>query len=253
MAFKSVEQFTEERFHNTFRLINDKDSADVIILYQSKNDVLVGDVHYIKAGDYSGYTHCLGKGCPICARKKDDGSNLIRVQTKVFIPIYNIEKDEIQFWDRNYNTGFIAQLDKDIFNLYANPSEVVFKITRNGAFNDKNTRYTFTALGNNKVMSYADILAKFNATMPDYYENIVKSFSLSELTTMMQSQAIETPTLTQDYVPVPRAGYQSSIPNTYVNAAEAVGGSDDDIESDSILSEFDGNDEEDTDLPEPTF
>ena len=32
MAFKSVEQINEERYHSTFRLVHDNESADVIFL-----------------------------------------------------------------------------------------------------------------------------------------------------------------------------------------------------------------------------
>ena len=241
MGFKSVEQYTEDRYHNMFRLVNDGESADVIILYRSKADMLVGDVHYVKNDTYTGYTHCMGKGCPVCAIKKPDGTPAIRVQTKTFIPIYNIEKGQIEFWDRNYNNGFLAQLDRDIFNIYPNPSEIVFKVTRRGAFNDKNTRYTFTAVGTNSVMSYDQILAKFQIQMPDYYENIVKSFSMSELTEMLQAQKPDVASNMPAYTPIPRSGYQSSIPNTFVNASEVVGTPDSapQEETDPILGQFD--------------
>ena len=55
MAFKSVEQFNEDRYHNLFRLIDDGESADVIFLYQSKKDMLHATVHYVKFADYMGY------------------------------------------------------------------------------------------------------------------------------------------------------------------------------------------------------
>ena len=247
MAFKSVEQYTEERYHSTFRLVDNGETADVIILYQSRADMLHADVHYVKSDNYSGYVHCLGKGngCPVCALKRNDGSPLIRLQEKLFIPLYNIAKDRIEFWDRTWNNGFIAQLDREVFNIYSNPSEYVFKITREGEFNDKDTRYKFTAVGRNCVMSYEQILAKFQATMPEYYDNVVKSFSISELTTMLQSTQQSNPTSVDmpAYTPIPRSGYQSSIPDTYVNAADALGNSAPIPESDPILNEFD--DEED--------
>ena len=263
MAFKSVEQFNEDRYHNLFRLIDDGESADVIFLYQSKKDMLHATVHYVKFADYMGYVHCLDKGCPVCALKRNDGTPRIRMQEKLFIPVYNIAKDQIEFWDRSWNNGFLAQLDREVFNIYANPSEYVFKITRKGSFNDKNTRYTFTAVGRNAVMPYADILAKFNATMPDYYDNIVKEYSYAELTTMIQEQNVSSASDDMPaYVPVPRAGYQSSIPNTYVNAADAVGTASVEIDSDPILNQFDDEDadidtavseSEDGDLPNPEF
>lgn len=244
MAFKSVEEFNEDRYRNLFRLTDDKESVDVIFLYQSKKDMLVADVHYVKSSEYSGYVHCIGQGCPACKKG-------IRVQTKLFIPIYNISKDAIEFWDRSMNQGFVSQLDRDIFDKFPNPSEYVFKITRHGEYRDTATRYDIQAVGRNAVMPYAQILAKFQATMPEYYENIVKTVSISELTEMLQSQGADNAVVTQDYVPVPRAGYQSSIPNTYVNATDVVGNSD--TSDDPILSEFDDGDDGDSDLPEATF
>lgn len=254
MAFKSVDEFNEERYRYKFRLVDDGESADVIFLYRSKRDVMHADVHYIKSDSYSGYVHCLGHGCPVCARKKSDGTQLIRVQEKLFIPVYNIAKDQIEFWDRAWNNGFLAQLDRDIFNIYDNPSEYVFKVTRKGAFNEQNTRYTFTAVGTNAVMSYEQILAKFNTSMPECYENIVKSCTLSELTSMLQTQQVSstTPDIPA-YVPIPRAGYQSSIPDTYVNASEAVGDATEDIDSDPILNQFDDESDDGEELPTPNF
>ena len=83
MGFKSVTSYNEEKFNGLFLLRNDGDSADVIFLDRNIDDVLVADTHYVKSADYSGYVHCCGKGCPACAKG-------IRIQTKLFIPLYNI-------------------------------------------------------------------------------------------------------------------------------------------------------------------
>ena len=258
MAFKTVEQFNDDKYRNKFVITEDKESADVVFLYQSYRDMLVADVHYIKSANYSGYVHCCGSGCPVCAVKKADGTQAIRTQTKIFIPVYNINKrnpdnpDEtgvIEFWDRT--PKFEQQFKHDTFDSYPNPSEYVFKVIRHGVANDINTRYEIRAIGRNVVpgMSYQEILDRFHATMPAYYENIVKSFSISELSEMMQAQNTEAGTVTQDYVPVPRAGYQSSIPNTYVNAADAVNSfSEVPTVDDTPIS-----DDEDGELADPTF
>ena len=241
MAFKSVEQFNDERYRNLFKIPDDGGSADVVFLYQRKADMLVADVHYVKSSNYSGYVHCIGNGCPACKKG-------IRVQTKLFIPVYNVTKDAIEFWDRNMNSGFLSQLDRDVFDNFPNPSEYVFKVTRHGGYKDKETRYDIVAVGKNSSMPYERIMAKFNATMPDYYENIVKSVSLSELTEMLQASGFDNSAPIPDYVPVPRAGYQSSIPDTFVNAADAVG---------TPASEEDDADDseggEDTELVKPIF
>lgn len=240
MAFKSVEQFNDDRYHGMFRLVNDGESADVVFLYQSFKDMMVADVHYIKSSEYSGYVHCTGAGCPACSKG-------IRVQTKLFIPVYNINKGLIEFWDRTMN--FEPQMEKDVFDRFPNPSEYVFRITRHGVYKDVNTFYDIAAVGRNSTMPYSHILAKFNATMPDYYENIVKSVSVSDLTRLLMAQNNDN-SVNQDYTPIPRSGYQSSIPNTFVNASEAVNVPSETPTTDIVEEE---GDDGSTDLPDPIF
>lgn len=213
MAFKSVEQFNDDRYHGLFRLVNDGDHADVVFLYQSMKDMLVAQAHYIKSADYSGYVHCAGQGCPACGKG-------IRVQTKLFIPVYNIDKDEIEFWDRNMK--FEPVMEQAVFNRFPNPSEFVFRITRHGVPNDINTTYSIEAVGKNTTSPYGAILAKFNVKMPDAYEAVIKDASVSELTSMLQNSGNESASNMPEYTPVPREGYQAAIPDTYVDASEAA-------------------------------
>lgn len=180
MAFKSMRSYNEEKFGGLFLLRNDNDFADVIFLYRNLDDVLIADTHYIKSADYSGYVHCCGRGCPACAKG-------IRVQTKLFIPLYNLTDGQVEFWDRNVR--FENQLSSDVFERYPNPSEFVFRITRHGVANDVNTSYQITAVGRNTAESYQEILNKFNIRMPDHYEKICKEISSSELSSMLISPA----------------------------------------------------------------
>lgn len=224
MAFKSVAQFNDDRYHGLFRLINDGESADVIFLYQSMKDMLVAQGHYIKSADYSGYVHCCDKGCPACSKG-------IRVQTKLFVPVYNINANdgagEIQFWDRTMK--FEPQLEKDVFSRFPNPSEFVFSITRHGIPNDINTTYSIEAIGKNTIGSYAEILAKFNAKMPDYYSEIIRDVSISELSKMLQNSGNESASSLPEYTPIPRAGYQSSIPETFVDTSSVNASSEETV------------------------
>ena len=238
MAFKSVEEFNDNRYHNLFRLINDGEYADVVFLYQSMKDMLVAQAHYIKSSEYSGYVHCCEAGCPACGKN-------IRVQTKLFIPVYNVAKNTIEFWDRTMK--FEPQLERDVFNRYPNPSELVFRVTRHGVPNDINTTYSIIAVGRNTLGSYQAILDKFNAKMPDYYSNIIRDVSVSELSSMLQSSDSDTASM-PEYTPIPRAGFQTSIPDTYVGASEAVTIHDEPVEAPNIPDNL-GED----DLPDPTF
>ena len=132
-----IECEEEERYGNMFLLRNDGDSADVIFLYQSIDDALVADVHYIKSSSYSGYVHCCGRGCPACAKG-------IRIQNKLFIPLYNISANEVQFFDRSIR--FENVLNNAVFSRFPNPSEFVFRITRHGAAGSMDTTYDISAV-----------------------------------------------------------------------------------------------------------
>lgn len=247
MAFKSVKEFNDNRYHNLFRLINDGEYADVVFLYQSMKDMLVAQAHYIKSSEYSGYVHCCEAGCPACAKG-------IRVQTKLFVPVYNIAKNAIEFWDRTMK--FEPQLEQDVFNKFPNPSEFVFRVTRHGVPNDINTTYSITAVGKNTLGSYQSILAKFNAEMPDYYSNIIREVSVANLSSMLQAEDSSASSM-PEYTPIPRPGYQSSIPDTYVGASEAISVQTAPIDVSDLPDMPDVPDMTDTsddeDLPTPSF
>lgn len=203
MAFKTVEQYNEEKYGGLFRLQNDQDFAEVIFLYTPTNGPLIADTHYIKSDDYSGYVHCNGRGCPACAKG-------IRKQPKLFIPLYNITEGEIQFWDRSVK--FEPQLHNDVFARYSNPSEFVFRIVRNGASGDINTRYTIMAIGNNKFKPYDTILSDNNIKFPDYYENICRDVDAVTLSNWLNAHNAASGTTSGelgDYVPVPRVSTNS--------------------------------------------
>lgn len=179
MAFKTATQYNEERYGGFFLLKNDGDYKDVVLLYQNIEDVLVASTHYIKSENYSGYVHCIGKGCPACQKG-------IRVQNKLFIPLYDIEADEVVFWDRS------ARFENSIlpiFDSYPNPSEFIFRITRNGAAGDVNTSYDITARYKNTLKSYATILAEKNIKLPDYYETVCREVLDADLRSMLQNDS----------------------------------------------------------------
>lgn len=197
MAFKKLEDYNESRFEGLFVLRDDGDYRDVIILYRSISDVLIADTHYIKSPDYSGYCHCLGRGCPACAKK-------IRVQTKLFVPLYDIQTGEILFFDRN--SRFEQQLTRDVINKCANPSEYVFRITRKGIAGDVNTVYSFVPIYRNTVKSYDEIMAEHNCTSPEFYSRICKEFSASELQSKLDTTPSDnvSPDELPNYQAIPR-------------------------------------------------
>lgn len=209
MAFKSVKTYNEEKFGGLFLLRNDGDYADVIFLYESLDDVLVADTHYIKSADYSGYVHCCGRGCPACSKG-------IRVQTKLFIPLYNLTTNQVEFWDRSIR--FEQQLSQDVFANFPNPSEFVYRITRKGVAGDVNTVYQISAIGKNSVLSYADILKINNISFPAYYENICKDMSAKQISDLLSGSA-PAGTASENYEPI------SSMPNYQITPRAVTPGS----------------------------
>lgn len=180
MAFMSMKSYEEKHFGGLFLLRNDGDYADVIFMYRSEDDVLIADTHYVKTADYNGYVHCCQRDCPACGRG-------IRVQTKLFIPMYNITAGELQFWDRSVR--FSAQLKRDVFDRYPNPADFVFRITRHGEAGSVDTTYEIVAVGRNSVKTYSDILVENNATMPAYYENVCKEYTPAQLYTQLNKSS----------------------------------------------------------------
>lgn len=222
MAFKTVKSYNEEKFGGLFLLRNDGDHADVIFMYRDTEDVLVADTHYVKSSDYSGYVHCCGRGCPACGKG-------IRVQTKLFIPVYNITDGELQFWDRTMR--FEHQLNQDVFNKFPNPSEYVFRITRHGVAGDVNTTYEIVAIARNTLKSYSQILADNNATFPEYYSNICRDVNSTDLYTMLNSTSTATTSTNYSDIPsyqvTPRGSATTqpaayTAPSTY-EAPDALG------------------------------
>ena len=206
MAFKTLTQYNEEKYGGWFILKNDGDYADVIFLYPSQREVLVADTHYVKTPDYSGYVHCCGHGCPACAKN-------IRVQTKMFIPMYNLTDGEIQFWDRS--ARFETHLSDMVFSKYPNPADFVFRITRHGEAGSMDTKYEITAIARNSANPYSKVLADNNISFPDGYSTICKELSATELYNMLNtSQSVGTPSDLPDYNVTPRGGATapSSLP-----------------------------------------
>lgn len=208
MAFKKMTEYNEQRYGNSFRLVNDQDYADVIFLYRSTADVLIADTHYVKSAEYNGYVQCLEDGCPACEKG-------IRVQTNLFIPMLVLSHSDpdfkgpkIQFWDRS--TKFQAQLMNDVFKNYPDPSGFIFRITRYGVPNDRGTRYTINVLEENLVGPYDDIMAKYKISLPESYDIICKDYSATELRRILLQQSSQNTSPRQTYGATPRTVHQSN-------------------------------------------
>ena len=209
MAFKTVNTAKAEKHAGKFVLENDGDSAEVIFLYRSNEDMLVANTHYIKTNDYSGYVHCNEGGCAACAKN-------LRVQEKLFVPMYVISingqpVNEIRFWDRNMR--FEPVLSQAIFKNYANPSEFIFRVTRNGVHGSKETTYGIQVAFKNTSLPFDKIMADNGATFPEYYEHIVKEVPNATLSQWLASANSANAVANADipeYVPTPRVSVASA-------------------------------------------
>jgi len=212
MAFKKFNDYVDNKNGIFFTLPNDKDYADVIFLYQSIDDVLVASVHWISTPGYKGYAHCLDDNCPACNYRSERGGTIQR-RDAMFIPVYNITKSRFEFWDRTPN--FEYKLHDAVFKNYPNPSEYVFRITRNGKPRDVNTTYDIMVTGKNNY-TYEQIMADFKLSFPESYDLVCKELSYEEMDRYLNSTA---PASIPDYnyVPVPRG---SSAPQQTTASTE---------------------------------
>lgn len=199
MAFKSLTQYQETKNGDFFTLPNDGDFADVIFLYRDINDVIVAsDVHYLISSEYRGYVDCCGKGCPAC----NYGDRGIRLDNRLIIPLYNIRKDKIEFWDRS--TFFEQVLQKSVFAAYPVPYQIIFRITRRGEARSRDTKYEISPIARNTSMSYDAILSKFGITFPEGYRAVCRSMTAAEMSAILNNTSASTDLPEYGYTPVPR-------------------------------------------------
>lgn len=217
MAFKSFSQYQEDKNGDFFVLPNDGDFADVVFLYQSAEDVLIADAHYINSPGYKGYVHCCGVGCPACAYRSPKGGR-ISLDNKLFIPLFNITKNKIEFWDRS--PFFESVLQKSVFGSFPNPSETVFRVKRHGDPGSRETRYDIQAIGRNSARPYEKILADFNMTLPEGYSMICKEMSVSEMASAINSTNSASNLQDYSYTPVPRGQELATAPDVTVPTPE---------------------------------
>lgn len=122
-----------------FSLKNDGDMARVRFLYNSSADIEGYAVHEVEIDGKKRSVNCLreyneGKEkCPLCAN-----GNYQRV--KLYIPIYNIDEDKVQVWERGKK--FFSKISS-ICERYNKKSIVsqIFEIERNGKPGDTQTTY----------------------------------------------------------------------------------------------------------------
>ena len=126
-----------------FRLIDDHDTARVRFLYKGIEDVQGMSVHQIEIDGKKRYVNCLKNYgdpvdvCPLCAN-----GNFTTV--KYFIPLYNIDDDCAQTWERGKQFG--GKLSS-MCSRYSNLVSHTFEIERIGKKGDTGTTYEIYETG----------------------------------------------------------------------------------------------------------
>ena len=124
-----------------FGIANDKEQKSVRFLYNTIDDVQGMSVHRVKVGDKDRYVNCLRDynspvdDCPFCKAKYP-------VQARLFVPVYNIEEDAVQIWDRG-KTMFSKM--SALCSRYVTDGKAlvnsIFDVQRNGKPHDMKTQY----------------------------------------------------------------------------------------------------------------
>ena len=140
ISMKDLDKYGNSGGGNFFKLANDKDTAQVRFMLEDAEDIndYIFVVHKVTTADKKfKQVNCLREygdpvdACPLCA----DGNPIL---TRVFVPLYNIKNDKVQFWDRS--KSFIQKMTS-LCGRYKNLVSRTFDIERNGEANDKQTTY----------------------------------------------------------------------------------------------------------------
>ncbi len=132
-----------------FSLKNDGDSARVRICYENINDVEGHCVHRVKTNNGFKYVECLREYndpldmCPLCSSDNMEDRKLL---SKIWIPIYKLDDNEIVLWERGKQFW-----QKEFYPLMVEKGEPfcanVFTIVRHGEANNMETTYEFISEG----------------------------------------------------------------------------------------------------------
>ena len=156
-SYDEADKYGSSSGGNYFSLKDDGDKAEVRLLGNDMNDFPGYSVHEVKVTGNNGQesrrlVNCLREHndpvsvCPFCEAKK-------KIIAKVFIPVYNIEEDEVQIWERG--KGFFRTLST---YCSRNPHVVtaMTEITRQGKKGDTSTTYDLYKLDEDEEVKLED-------------------------------------------------------------------------------------------------
>lgn len=123
-----------------FSISDDKGVKKVRFLYNNEEDIEGFSVHSVEVGGKERYVNCLRSykdpidACPFCREH-------IRTHVKLFIPLYNVDEDQIQIWDRGKK---MFEKMSSLCSRYASKDNLVqhiFEVERHGKPKDTGTTY----------------------------------------------------------------------------------------------------------------
>lgn len=170
-----------------FGLKNDKDSAQVRFMYESIDDVTGYSVHEVDIDGKKRYVNCLREynepmdKCPLCQQQE-------KLIAKMFIPLYNLDTQEVQVWDRGKNfVPTITSLCTRYNPLVSTPIE----IERNGKRGDRETTYMTYPLQSDEVMlkdlpELPDVLGTIVLDKP--YDDLIHYLQYGEFPAAQQQE-----------------------------------------------------------------
>lgn len=126
-----------------FSLKNDKDVARVRFMYNGIDDVVGYAVHQVEIDGKKRWVNCLREynepvdNCPFCRKR-------MYTSAKLFIPLYNIDEDKVQIWERGKK--FISKISS-LCARYPDVVSHIFEIERNGKKGEQTTTYEIYEVG----------------------------------------------------------------------------------------------------------
>ena len=164
-----------------FSLKNDKDVAKVRFLYGGIEDVQGYSVHEVELNGKKRYVNCLRDygdpvdACPFCREGRFN-------QVKYFVPIYNMDTDTLQTWERGKKFG--AKLTS-MCSRYPNTVAHTFEIERQGRAGDTQTTYEIYETGETENVSMDDF------EVPNPLGTIILDKTADEMETYLQTGDFE--------------------------------------------------------------
>lgn len=160
-----------------FSLADDGDVARVRFLYEEEDgsDIDYYLVHRVNIDGKDRYVNCLAvddeghvnkEDCPLC------GANY-NMQEKLFLQLYNIDKGEVQIWERGKT--FVRKLMSYI-NRYRHLCAQEFEIERKGKKGDKGTTYELFNLDKDNMT-----LAEFDHERQDLLGGLILDCTPDEM------------------------------------------------------------------------